>query len=66
MEDEKLMWHPAPGPLPDTQVERRDTAAFAWLQAQAAAFKFYLSYPRGNGQGYGYEPWHWCWHPERG
>ncbi len=37
------------------------TAAFAWLQAHAAAHGFSLSYPRGNASGYGYEPWHWCY-----
>lgn len=35
--------------------------AFAWLQAHAAEFEFYLSYPRDNAHGIAYEPWHWCW-----
>ncbi|MEB3173264.1 MAG: M15 family metallopeptidase [Cyanobacteriota bacterium] len=35
------------------------TAAFAWLQANAARFQFALSFPRGNAQGVNYEPWHW-------
>lgn len=35
------------------------TAAFAWLQRQAPARGFTMSYPRGNAQGYVYEPWHW-------
>jgi len=36
------------------------TAAFAWLQKNAARFGFGMSYPRGNAQDYLYEPWHWC------
>ena len=35
------------------------TAAFAWLQGNAARFHFVLSFPRGNAQGVNYEPWHW-------
>lgn len=35
------------------------TAAFAWLNANAARFHFVLSFPPGNGQGVNYEPWHW-------
>lgn len=42
----------------------QNTAAFAWLQAHAAAFDFRLSYPPDNAQGYVYEPWHWCYHGE--
>ncbi|WP_291220137.1 M15 family metallopeptidase [Dokdonella sp.] len=41
------------------------SAAFAWLEHNAAAFGFHLSYPRGNPHGIAYEPWHWCWHPRR-
>jgi D-alanyl-D-alanine carboxypeptidase len=36
--------------------------AFAWLVANAARFRFTLSYPRDNPHGIVYEPWHWCWH----
>ena len=36
------------------------TAAFAWLQVNAARHGFTMSYPRGNAQGFAYEPWHWC------
>lgn len=39
-----------------------DSPAFAWLQRNAARFRFSLSYPRGNRHGIAYEPWHWCWH----
>jgi len=35
------------------------TAAFAWLQGNAARFHYVLSFPRGNAQGVNYEPWHW-------
>lgn len=35
------------------------TPAFAWLQANAAAHGFTLSYPRGNPHGIVHEPWHW-------
>jgi D-alanyl-D-alanine carboxypeptidase len=35
------------------------TAAFAWLEANAPAFGFTLSYPRGNPHGISFEPWHW-------
>ena len=36
------------------------TPAFAWLQANAGAFGFRMSYPRGNPHGIAYEPWHWA------
>jgi D-alanyl-D-alanine carboxypeptidase len=42
------------------QEEFETTTAFAWLQANATAHGFAMSYPRGNAQGYSYEPWHWC------
>ena len=35
------------------------TAAFAWLETNAARYHFVLSFPRGNAQGVSYEPWHW-------
>jgi D-alanyl-D-alanine carboxypeptidase len=35
------------------------TAAFKWLQANAARFSFEMSFPRNNPQGLNYEPWHW-------
>jgi zinc D-Ala-D-Ala carboxypeptidase len=35
--------------------------AFRWLQREASAFGFSLSYPRDNRHGIAYEPWHWCW-----
>lgn len=33
--------------------------AFHWLQQQAAAFGFRMSFPRDNPFGVMYEPWHW-------
>ena len=36
------------------------TAAFKWLQGNAAKFGFSMSYPRDNTAGFAYEPWHWC------
>ncbi|HUS23537.1 MAG TPA: M15 family metallopeptidase [Candidatus Binatia bacterium] len=41
------------------------TPAFAWLQGNAWALGFSLSYPRDNAEGYLYEPWHWRWRPRR-
>jgi D-alanyl-D-alanine carboxypeptidase len=38
----------------------KDSAAFAWLQSNAAGFDFRMSYPADNPEGYVYEPWHWC------
>ena len=35
------------------------TPAFAWLQRNAEAHGFAMSYPRGNPHGIVYEPWHW-------
>lgn len=35
------------------------TAAYRWLQANAAHYSFELSFPKGNRQGVSYEPWHW-------
>ncbi|NDJ16975.1 M15 family metallopeptidase [Myxacorys almedinensis] len=36
-----------------------ETAAYQWLQANAARFSFELSFPKDNQQGVSYEPWHW-------
>jgi D-alanyl-D-alanine carboxypeptidase len=40
------------------------TDAFAWLQAHASQFRFFMSYPRNNAAGIIYEPWHWACQPE--
>lgn len=36
-----------------------NTAAFKWLEKNAAYYSFEISFPRGNPQGVNYEPWHW-------
>lgn len=36
-----------------------DTAAFKWLEQNAAKYSFELSFPKNNSQGISYEPWHW-------
>lgn len=42
-------------------VERfENTAAFLWLENNAANYGFSLSYPRDNPFGFIYEPWHWA------
>jgi zinc D-Ala-D-Ala carboxypeptidase len=43
----------------DLKPEFENTAAFKWLQANAARYSFEMSFPRGNLQGVSYEPWHW-------
>jgi D-alanyl-D-alanine carboxypeptidase len=35
------------------------TAAFQWLQNNAAKYSFEMSFPPNNPQGVMYEPWHW-------
>lgn len=47
-----------PGSRPLTE-EFESTAAFRWLEAQAADFGFSMTYPRDNPWGIAYEPWHW-------
>ena len=44
---------------PPAEESFETTPAFAWLQANAAAHGFTLSYPRDNPHGIVYEPWHW-------
>ncbi|GGK11856.1 M15 family metallopeptidase [Luteimonas terricola] len=48
----------APGE-PAAEESFEATRASAWLQANAAALGFAMSYPRGNPHGIVYEPWHW-------
>lgn len=36
-----------------------NTEAFKWLEANAVAFSFEMSFPKNNRQGVSYEPWHW-------
>ncbi len=46
---------------PDTFLEEsfETTAAFEWLEANAAFFNFEMSFPRDNAAELSYEPWHW-------
>jgi D-alanyl-D-alanine carboxypeptidase len=46
-------------PATHLQVSFQETAAFRWLQANAARYSFELSFPENNPQGISYEPWHW-------
>jgi D-alanyl-D-alanine carboxypeptidase len=46
-------------PATDVNPEFADTAAFQWLQNNAARYSFELSFPPNNAQGINYEPWHW-------
>ena len=49
------------GSNPDSNLSAsfEQSAAFAWLRANANRFHFELSFPQGNRQGVSYEPWHW-------
>ena len=46
---------------PPLSEDFEETKAFYWLEDNAAAFGFTISYPRNNVLGYAYEPWHWCY-----
>lgn len=46
---------------PPAEESFEQTAAFAWLQANAGDHGFAMSYPRDNLHGIVYEPWHWCY-----
>ncbi|WP_036481730.1 D-alanyl-D-alanine carboxypeptidase family protein [Myxosarcina sp. GI1] len=46
-------------PAANVEPEFENTAAFRWLQANAARYSFELSFPLNNSQGISYEPWHW-------
>lgn len=49
------------GTRPETDLREsfESTAAFQWLERNAARYGFELSFPRDNEQGISYEPWHW-------
>jgi len=49
------------GRTPATNLSQKfeNTAAFKWLERNAAHYSFELSFPRNNPQGVSYEPWHW-------
>lgn len=46
---------------PDTHTEEsfETTAAFRWLQKNAAFYRFEMSFPKDPDSPVGYEPWHW-------
>ncbi|MFP4296955.1 MAG: D-alanyl-D-alanine carboxypeptidase family protein [Spirulinaceae cyanobacterium] len=46
-------------PATNLSVNFEETAAFQWLEQNAARYGFELSFPRDNPQGISYEPWHW-------
>lgn len=46
-------------PATNLSPEFENTAAFKWLEKNAAFYSFELSFPRDNPQGISYEPWHW-------
>ena len=46
---------------PAAEASFEATPAFDWLQANAGAYGFRLSYPRDNPHGITYEPWHWAY-----
>lgn len=49
------------GKVPATNLSTNfaKTAAFRWLEKNAARYNFELSFPQNNLQGVSYEPWHW-------
>ena len=51
-----------PGSRPLTE-DFENTEAFQWLQLEAGAFGFSMTYPRDNPWGITYEPWHWSLKP---
>ncbi len=48
---------------PAAEESFEQSAAFDWLQRNAATFQFHMSYPRDNPHGIVYEPWHWLYMP---
>ncbi|AFZ53560.1 M15 family metallopeptidase [Cyanobacterium aponinum] len=46
-------------PATNLNTNFEQTAAFRWLEANAAKYSFELSFPEDNLQGISYEPWHW-------
>ncbi|MEB3355753.1 MAG: M15 family metallopeptidase [Synechococcales bacterium] len=49
------------GSRPDTNLQTsfEQTAAFQWLEANAAFYSFELSFEGGENSQVSYEPWHW-------
>jgi zinc D-Ala-D-Ala carboxypeptidase len=46
-------------PETELEVSFENTAAFRWMQKNAARYNFELSFPRDNPGKVSYEPWHW-------
>ncbi len=46
-------------PATDLSTNFENTAAFKWLEQNAAYYSFEISFPKNNPQGISYEPWHW-------
>ncbi len=46
-------------PSSDLSPSFEKTAAYRWLQNNAAKYGFEMSFPPNNPQGVMYEPWHW-------
>lgn len=46
-------------PATNLSPDFENTAAFKWLEENAAYYSFELSFPEDNPQGISYEPWHW-------
>jgi LAS superfamily LD-carboxypeptidase LdcB len=46
-------------PACDVETCFEETPAFRWLNSNATAHGFELSFPKDNPQGVSYEPWHW-------
>ncbi len=46
-------------PGSDLQFDFEDTAAFKWLEENAAYYSFEMSFTKNNSMGVSYEPWHW-------
>lgn len=49
----------ADAPATNVSPTFENTAAFKWLEQNAAFYSFELSFPKDNPQGVSYEPWHW-------
>lgn len=46
-------------PATNLSPDFENTAAFKWLEKNAAFYSFEISFPKNNPQGVSYEPWHW-------
>ncbi|MBT9311742.1 M15 family metallopeptidase [Leptothoe kymatousa] len=46
-------------PATELNADFEDTAAFQWLEENAAYYGFEMSFPKNNAQNVTYEPWHW-------